>query len=367
MSPPRAAALLALALLGAQAIPPRGAAAATVEEPTYIPAGVVDAQGTVGCLRTPEGGVEAVDLETGRSLWRSAAPARALSIARDRALLLEERAGRGLRVAAYAAREGRLMRAYDLATLALPAWASLAEARAGREWTVFEVTARLTGEALEIGYDATRRRVSGFAAPGVIAQVQGAVTVRLDSGRVEADPGSVPPQPPLPERVPPIPGVRFVSVHARTPDATLVMVGPPPNIAGPPAAGNRRFAFEVSQDTKVVIVHRWSAPGDDGEPPLRLEHGQATDTIWATLDRGHVLLRRAYEQRWYDLYSLETGKPTGRLERPADVAVVGPRIFWTTCETSGRLALNVTDVGSGRRLWRRIVRGPDPPLGPPIP
>ena len=79
-----ATALLALALLGAQVRAQTGAVAGTVEEPTYIPTGVSDAGGDVGCFRTPEGGVEAVDLATGRSLWRSAAPARAMLVARGR-------------------------------------------------------------------------------------------------------------------------------------------------------------------------------------------------------------------------------------------------------------------------------------------
>src|SRR6266566_4651871 len=130
--------LLTLVLPGAHGGTVAGAATGTVEESVYIPAGVSDAAGTVGCLLTPEGGVEAVDLAAGRSLWRSAAPARALSIARGRAFILEERAGQPLRLAAYDARGGRLLRAYDLAALALPPWASLAEPGAGRQWTIFE-------------------------------------------------------------------------------------------------------------------------------------------------------------------------------------------------------------------------------------
>jgi hypothetical protein len=89
----------------------------------------------------------------------------------------------------------------------------------------------------------------------------------------------------------------------------------------------------------AVIAHRWSAPGGKREPPLRLEHGHATDAVWATIDRRHVLLRRAYAQPWYDLYSLDTGAPMGRLERPVDVAVVGARVYWTTRKTDGGLEL----------------------------
>jgi hypothetical protein len=100
---------------------------------------------------------------------------------------------------------------------------------------------------------------------------------------------------------------------------------------------------------------------------LRLEHGHATDAVWATIDRRHVLLRRAYAQPWYDLYSLDTGAPIGRLERPVDVAVVGPRVYWTTRKTDGGLELVATEAASGRTLWRRTVREPERHTGSPIP
>jgi hypothetical protein len=360
-------ALLMLALLGASIEARTGIAADTFETPTYIPAGVSDAAGTVGCLRTPEGGVVAVDLATGRALWRSAAPARALLVARGQAFVLEERAGRPLRAACYAARRGRLNRAYALTSLRLPPWASLGGANEGREWTEFEVAARLAGDRLEVGYDVTRTRVYGFRLPGVVGQVQGVARIGLDSGRVDLSSGPGPAPPPLSEPVAPMPGVRLVAVHARAPDAKLVLGGPPPNIDGALIVGDRRYAFELSPDATTVVVHRWRASGSGREPPLRLMHGQATDVVWVTVDRSHVLLRRANEQRWYDLYSLETGAPIGRLEHPADVAVVGPRIYWTTLETAGELVLSATDAVSGLTLWRRTVRDPDRGPSEPIP
>ncbi len=362
-----AAAILALMLLGAQLSAPPDPGTDRFEEPVYIPAGVSDSDGTIGCLVTPQGGVEAVDLATGRSRWRVSPPARALLVAGGRAFVLEEGAGPRLRLAAYAARTGKLSRAYDLAALGLPPWASLAERGEGREWTVFEVAARLAGGQLEVSYDVTRRQVSGFAGPSVVDRVQGVARVDLDSGRVDLTPGPGPAPPPLSEAMPPVPGVRFVAAHARAPGATLMLAGPPANVDGALVVGDRRLAFELSADARVVVVHRWSAPGGGREPPLRLDHGQATDAVWATIDRRHVLLRRANDQRWHDLYSLETGTAILSLERPADVAVVGPRVYWTSLGTKGELVLTATAPTSGRRLWRRIVRNPDPPPGPPIP
>jgi len=317
-------ALVAVPVLAGSPAPQR-----PVGFPTYIPAGISDEAGSVGCLHTPAGGVEAVDLATGRSLWHAAAPARALLLAGGQAFLLEE--------------------------------------RAGREWTVFEVAARVEGDTLEIRYDATRHQVSGFAGPGVVDQAQGVVRVALDSGRVEVRGGAGASPPPISGPAPPIRGARLVSVHARRADATIVLGGPPPNVDGALLDGNGRAVFELSPDARTVIVHRFAGPGNRRLPATPLEHGHRTDAVWATLDRRHVLLRRADDQRWYDLYSIETGALVGALENPVDVAVAGRRICWTAGAAGGGLELRATDVTSGRIVWRRTVLEPEGDPGPPIP
>jgi hypothetical protein len=42
-------------------------------EPVLIPGGVADAQGKIGYLANPKGGIDAVDLKSGNLLWHSAA------------------------------------------------------------------------------------------------------------------------------------------------------------------------------------------------------------------------------------------------------------------------------------------------------
>ena len=358
---------LALALAGGtpHAAPPGDGGA--IEEPRYIPAGVIDAAGTVVCVRTPDEGVEVIDAAKGRSLWRVPAPARALMLARDRAFVLEQRAGMRLRLAVYAARTGRLLKEYDLQRLDLPQWASVAEGTMGRESRRLMVAARLTAETLELRYDATLTRISGFQGAVVADRAEGGVRVDLESGRVDRRPGPAAPEPPLFEAAPPLPGARFIQVHARALDAMLVFGGPPPGDSGALVVGDRRVAFEFGPDTTTLIVHRWTSPAGGRDEPLRLEHGQATDAVWVTLDRRHALLRRAYDQSRYDLFSLETGGALGRLDRPADVAVYAGRVFWTTLEAKGRLVLHAGDAATGRSRWQRIVRPPEGPPGPPIP
>ncbi|MGH9798721.1 MAG: hypothetical protein ACRD5D_11245, partial [Candidatus Polarisedimenticolia bacterium] len=161
------------------------ASAAAIEEPVFIPAGVVDVAGTIACLRTPEGGVETIDPATGRPFWRAAAPARALLVARGRVFVLEGGDGGRLRLSARAARTGRPIRTYELATLPLPQWASPAGSGDPRAPTGFEAAARLEGDTLEIRYDATRWHVSGFRSPSVAERVEGVARIGLESGRVE--------------------------------------------------------------------------------------------------------------------------------------------------------------------------------------
>lgn len=260
-----------------------------------------------------------------------------------------------------------MARAHDLATLHLPVWASLAEPAGGRQWTIFQATGRLQGNSLEIGYDATRRQAFGFPRPSEIGRVQGVARVSLGSGRVDLrdGPGAAPP--PIAEPAPPRAGARLVSVHARTADATIVLGRPPASVDGALVQGSHRSVFELSPDTRTVIVHRWVAPGRKPLPTLRLEHGHTTDAVWVTLDRRHVLLRRSDDRRSYDLYSLETGALRGTLESPVDAAVVGRRICWTTRAADGGLELRASDPASGAIVWRPTVREPEGDPGPPIP
>jgi predicted DCC family thiol-disulfide oxidoreductase YuxK len=362
------AALLAVALAGlggpvpaAPAVPPPASV-----DPIYIPAGVSDQAGAVGCIATPEGGAVAVDLASGRTLWDSKAPARALLITGGRTFVLEERAGEGLRVAARTTRDGREVRTYKLSPLPLPSWASLGGARDGRLWTEFDVAARIAKDTLELTYEVTRRQVSGTANQTVIGRVQGVIKVALPTGRVEVKSGPGAPPPPISEAAPPVPGVRLVSFHARAADSRLMRAGPPADAGSALIDGERRFAFEIGRDNRTVIVHRWSTTGAR-ESSLRLDHGRPTDAIWATLDRHHVLLRRADDQKIYDLYSLQTGQAGAQLEQPTDAAVRGPRVFWTTSERKGRLELVAMDAKSGRKLWRRAVGPEAAPLEAPIP
>lgn len=348
-----------LALLALLALPaPAGARPTSgVEHPVHVPGGVSDAAGAVLCVRTPAGGVVAVDGATGADLWESAAPSRPLLLSGGAAFLLEERGA--LRVAAYDARSGRPLRAWPVDA---PEARGLAEGTAGGEATSFAVRARRAGGWLEVGYEVERTRLTGTG-PRREAHHLGVVRVEVASDRVALRRGDR--LPPAPFLAPAPPGAPLSRFHAREADDRLVLGGPPPHVEGVVVGGRGRAGFERLPDG-AIRVHRFG-PSGARRPALDLPSG--SDAVWVTLDRDHVALRRANDQREVDLYALGTGARVASLQGVVDVAVVGGRLLlWTTYQ-DGALVLRAGDLPTRRATWRRTVRAAPPagPLPPPIP
>ncbi|HET6922967.1 MAG TPA: hypothetical protein VFI16_07460 [Anaeromyxobacteraceae bacterium] len=352
--------LLAAAWLSAPA-----GAQASPEAATFLPAGIADQAGSVACVRTPEGGVAAVDLSTGRELWRSAAPSRALLVGAGKAFVLEERGARRLQLAAYEPRTGRPAGDWAIG-FGMPGWASLAGSATGRSWSTFDAYALLSPGVIEVEYQARRFTALGIP-PGrrLDGEATGVLRADLASGRMERRPGARLARPDLVVPAPAGARKRFQRIHARPADATVVLGGPPPDVDGVLVAGDRRVGFARTPDGHGVSVTRWNAASGAEDPPLVIP--AEADAIWATLDRRHVALRRAREQGLVDVHSLATGARLATLERPVDVAVVGDRVLWTTHSGSEELRLVATEAGTGRTAWARIVWRAPPSSGPPVP
>jgi hypothetical protein len=345
-------------MLAAGAVGP--AVAPNVEVPSYFPAGLTNASGSVGCVRTLAGGVEALDLASGRRLWKSDAPSRALLIGNDGVFLLEERGGR-MQLAVYEPRGGRRIKTWPC-SVGLPEWASLAEPGGGRRWTTFDVRARRIGNVLEIGYDAQEHVATGIAPPAAGPQAKGILRLDLSSGSSEHLPGetlrALPFVEPAPSR-----GYQPVRFHARAAGPELMFGGPPPDVQGALVAGDQRVVFERANG-RSVRVRRWRASTGAEDPSIEIAGG--IDAIWPTLDRDHVAMRRASQQSMCDLYSLANGVRIATLVRPIDIAVIAGRILWTTPSGRDKIALIATEATTGRTLWRRTVWR-DTPAGEPIP
>ncbi len=365
MKPARSALALAASLATFAAAPPPALAAAeaapVVTAPVRVPGGVTDAEGTIVLVRTPAGAVEAVDGATGASLWFSAAPARALLVARGIAYVLEQRGPGALRVLAIEPRTAVSAASWPLPSGALPGWAGLG-AGGGRVVTTVAVAARLVNATLEVALDARQVTLGGM---GLIPGPEARAIVRINtrSGAAEVAAGERVRQPPL--AVPPPSGVkvRLARFHVRVADELLVLGGPPPDVEGVLAAGDVLVGFEWAP--AKVSVHRFAAATGAPAPPVEIL--AETDAIWVTLDRHHIALRRARDQRLVDLHALEGGARIATLEAAFDIAVVAGRVWWTR-RAGAEVVLSVLDPERERTLWRRtLARYDDGPLGEPIP
>jgi hypothetical protein len=97
------------------------AVAAPARPMAVIPGGVVDEAGRVAYLQGAGGGLDAVDVASGRLVWSDAAPQRPLAVARGR-LLVETRAPDAIRLSVRQVRDRARMLA-TLEPLPLPTWA----------------------------------------------------------------------------------------------------------------------------------------------------------------------------------------------------------------------------------------------------
>lgn len=237
---------------------------------------------------------------------------------------------------------------------------------AAREDVRVSVKARLAGTTLEIGYDARRTLVTGMG-PRPGGEGHGVARLDLASGRVAIDRDARLASTPLAVPAPAAAGFRPARFHARDPDATIVLGGPPPDVEGVLSTGDDLVGFERAPGR--VVVHRWRA-GDAGRSGRgrTVEIAAEADAIWVTLDRRHVALRRARDQRMLDVHALDTGAPlaTG-LAGAVDLAVVSGRLFWTSLGSRGEVILSAAEPRSGGAAWRRVLLGPPPPAGEPIP
>ena len=169
------------------------------ERAVPFPCGVADAAAGVAYVSV-DGGIVAVDLETGQELWRTALAWRPLAIVEDRlaaACLLDGRPS-AIRIALLdPTREGQPTLVSDPVTF--PEWVSVATDRPES----FRLTAEVEGSRLLLRWEA-HRHYGGGAAPSLRVQREatrraaGVIAVDLQSGDATpvADLAADPPPPP---------------------------------------------------------------------------------------------------------------------------------------------------------------------------
>jgi hypothetical protein len=342
----------------------------------FIPSGVADADGKKGFVANASGGVDALDLESGKPLWTYKDGGKPLAVVGNRVLVQARDKDKGnvLRVVFLDVAEGTKVKESD--PIELPSWAVIEEGRgAGHS---FHSSARLDGDLL-VSWQATQFYWGGVPpSPEVLKATNknaaGVARVNVESGKVEMLDADKAPPPPAGVKV-----SKELEKAAARPygfgDSAQVKVA---------TAGNLAVAADVEPPAgakQKVVLKQWDLATEKPLDPIVLAEGAAYQAVGVP-SAGVVLVRRTglpekapEEDAAWTVYSLETGKKTAMFlseANTAEITVVGPRAYYVVKEPAktpfggvlGR-TLKAVDLKSAKRLWERPLEGERQPLPPP--
>jgi hypothetical protein len=249
-----ALALPALLLLSAATCPALAAPAPPRTAPQVLPGGgVADPAGKVGYVPSTEGGIEALDLATGKVLWSIAGVPQPLLATAERLYAQEPIKGKAnqVRLAVFDTQNGK--RLSESQPISFPDWVVVGVTY-GRS---FASTARLRGDELLLVWQA-RAWYAGGAAPrpeiekAARKSAGGVARIDIESGKVEMLEGDrVPPG--LPKEVPAGPG------SVKLGDRVYRIVDQPAGKPGRPFE-RKRTLEAADADGKTVWQHEIKAP-----------------------------------------------------------------------------------------------------------
>ena len=314
-------------------------------------------------LARPEGGIDALDAQTGELMWTSQVAARPLFVRGGR-LLAQRESGSGLSLAVLDTADGGSLRELDLPLpegLVAPIDESL-EVR-------FTLSPRAVEGAVVLEWEYLQRDVLGVSPPEgrpFARRELGAVEIDLQSGAAKTvDRADLPPR----EGVLPPPVERLVAAGE---------LRPPLWRAGDLlAATERRYA-----PGERLVLRRWRAAGGEALPELTLVEGRAV-AVLPSADRRHLLVVKRLEEPGdgeeylWSIHSLATGEPVAerRAERSAaPFCLLRGRLLFLEPSSTRRvdgawrelpLRLRSMDPRSHGELWHRAVRDPASRETPP--
>lgn len=344
--------------------PAPASSAAAAEAPAAVPgvggfelaAGVVVEPSRAVYLARPEGGIEALEEETGTPSWTSDEAARPLFVQGGRLLALRE-GGSGLSLAVLDTTDGVSLLELDV-PLPEGVLALVDESLQAR----FTLRPRAVDGAVVLEWEYLERDVLGVSPPRgrpFARRELGAVRVDLESGVAAAiDRADLPPQ-----------------------EGVL-----PPSVQNLVAAGELRSplwrtgdllaaAQRVYEPSERLVLRRWRAESGEALPDVTLTEGRAVAMLPAA-DRGHLLVvtRLAepnVEQEYlWSLHSLATGDLVAerRAERSATpFCLLRNQLLFLEPPSARRvgeewrerpLRLRSLDPETGAELWQRAVRDP---------
>jgi hypothetical protein len=349
---------------------------APTQMPVFLPGGVADAAGRYGYVTNTTGGIDALDLETGKAVWASAEASKPLVVFGDRVVAQAEVKGKAnsVRIIVLDARTGK--RLLQSEPVAFPEWVSVVQTW-GRS---FASEARIDKGDVLLRWEAHASYAGGAApTPQILAaskkDASGVGRISLESGRVEML---------APDKVPAVPPVKLPKELEKV--TSLQYWTGSDWDTKPMVVGDRvvALAVEPAGPKQKLIWKAWDLETAKAHEPLLLLEGKS---LWpqVTPDRRYVLVHQALvkeqlppgDYAWW-IFALETGKEVAKIpftEGTQQVGVVGPRVY---CLVNGQAKgppgpggfrqprfLKAYDLKSGKLAWEHEVKGhvftPPPP------
>jgi len=359
--------LLPLAL--AAVVGPAARGAPAKEEPISvqaIPGGVTDAAGAKGFVVNAERGIDAIDLESGKTLWTYKDGGQPLAVVGDRLLVkvIDAKKSNAARMLALDLAEGKNVWQSD--PLVFPDWVTPGPTG---QWSGRSFAAQ---PVIEKGELWLRWKAHAFYAGGAAPtpeilkasqkDVAGAARVNLESGKVEMLSA---------DKAPPAPEVK-VSDEVRKAAGRQVFNGSEMELTVT-TAGDYAVAVDVEPHgaTDRVVLKRWDLKTARALDPAMLAEGVGFLTSMAA---GAVLVRSAPAAKsgedappWtVTVYSLETAKEKAKFtaeDGTTEATIIGPRAYYVVQtplkgglnvvgDTTQPRTLKAVDLKSGKFLWQ---------------
>jgi outer membrane protein assembly factor BamB len=333
-----------------------------------FPAGVVEAAGKIGFVTNVDGGIDALDLESGKVLWQTAAASRPLLAFASRLFAqaaVKDKAN-SVRVLVFDAGNGKKL--LESEPIVLPEWVSVGPAL-GKS---FASSVRLDGADVILCWEAHARYAGGARPTPQIEKAarkdaSGAARIDPKTGKVEmlAD-----------DKVPP-PAIRLPRELAKETSRqywTGSTWDTKPLIAGDKVAV---LAVEEASGRQTLLLKRWDLKTATAQPAVELFKGQA---LWLQVQPdGRCLFARQAISRdklpdgddAWRIFSLETGQQVAKV--PFDVAmqqpmVLGQRLYYLVQGEAGKPTgsgigltyprmLKAMDLKTGKVVWEHPVEG----------
>jgi hypothetical protein len=351
--------------------------AAPVPEPSAasvpIPGGAADGEGKVGFVTGESGGIDALDLASGKVLWTTKDGQKAIAVDGKRVLAL---AGQGnkLQVLTLDAAEGKKLATSEAVTF--PDWVAVrlgvVTSDMGRS---FDVAGRSEKGDLYLRWQA-RSWYWGGARPtpqieaAARKNADGVARINLETGKVEV-----------------VDADKWPADKSVSAEVEKVAARPVPGLPGAKrvlVVGDQAVAVDV--EGQKVVLKRWELKDAKPLEPVTLLEAPAF-RVDLSPGSGRVMIHKALTKEalppgdyaWW-IFDLATGKQVGKLDfipTTREAALVGPRaLFVVNPPMKGpgpgpfggftiQRTLRAVDVASGKTLWDHPLeaerRSPPPP------